>query len=206
MKQALLFATLLAGCAIAHAEPTSSEARKPGEFHAINITGTIGVDARIGPTTSVEVRGTTDRLKQVSTDVKNGVLVIGTKGELKNSHLRVIITAPSLDALTVSGTGELTVKGITSPRLDVSVPGTGQVTVAGTTTDLHLSIGGTGGVKAKELIAATASVTIAGTGQTVVHASRALDVTVSGTGAVEVYGKPEHVKKSISGTGAVSLH
>jgi len=203
-SQALLFAILCAGCTSASADPAqSSEPRKTAEFRAIDLIGTIAIEARIDRTTSVEVRGDADRIKQVTTEVKNGVLVVGTKGDMKHGKVRVIITAPDFSALTISGTGQLVANGISNSRLDVSIPGTGSITVTGKTGELRLAIAGTGGVKAKDLIATIARVDVQGTGEAVVHATRTLDATVSGTASIKVHGKPQ-VKKSISGVASIS--
>lgn len=204
-SQLLLFAILFAhGCTPAFAAPTqASEPRKTPEFHGIEITGTIAVEARIDRATTVEVRGDADRLKQVTTDVKNGVLVIGTKGKLDRSKLRVIVTAPDLSSLSLSGTGQLTASGIANARLDVSISGTGAVTLAGKTTELRLVVSGTGGVKAKDLISTNAKLEVVGTAEAVIHATRTLDATVSGTASIQVHGKPT-VKKSITGVAAIA--
>lgn len=206
-SELVLFSILLAhGCTPASADtPQASEARKLGDFHAIEVAGTIAVEARIAPTITVEVRGEADRLKQVTTDVQNGVLVINTKGKVERSHLRVIVTAPDLTALAISGTGELAATGIANARLDASIPGTGSMTLAGKTTDLHLAIRGSGSVMAKALLASSATLDIAGTGQATLYASKSIDATISGTAAVVVHGNPPSVKKSVTGTASFSV-
>jgi len=209
-SHAVLFALLLAGACTpaASADPRSApsaDVRKTGIFRGIEITGTIGVDAKVGPAASVEVRGEADRLVQVTTDVKNGVLVIGTKGELKDSHLRVIVTVPDLTAITISGTGELNASGISNAKLEVQIPGTGSVALSGTTENLTLSINGTGSVEAKQLVASSATIQIKGTGDVVAKATRAVDASVSGTGAIQVFGNPPSVKKSVTGTASIDV-
>ncbi|HEU0034106.1 MAG TPA: head GIN domain-containing protein [Kofleriaceae bacterium] len=204
-SQLALFAVLLAhGCATAAADPAqATETRKTPAFHAIDITGTLSVEARIAPTTSVELRGDADKLKQITTEVKNGTLVLGTVGKLQNTkRLHVVVTAPSLDALAIHGTGDLEVSGLAAPRLAITIPGTGAIRIAGKTQQLAVAVDGTGDVQAKNLIAEAATMTVAGTAQATVHATRTLDLDVSGTAAVKVLGKPA-VKKSITGTAAI---
>jgi hypothetical protein len=205
-SQLILFSILLAhASASGDPAPQASEVRKTADFHAIDIVGTIAVEARIDRATTVEVRGEADRIKQVTTDVKNGVLVINTKGKLDNSHLRVFVTAPDLSALTISGTGELTVHGLANGKLDLEIPGTGAMTLDGKTSALHVAIGGSGSLKAKSLLAESATIDVKGTGQATLYASKSIDANVSGTGAIKVYGKPASVKKSITGTAAFDV-
>jgi hypothetical protein len=208
----LLFAVLLAqACApTAAADPagsaSASEVRKTDPFRGIELAGTIEVEARIDPAARVEVFGEPDRLKQVTTSVQGGVLRIDTKGKLEKSHLRVVVTAPSLTSLSISGTGALRVSGLTGGALDVTIAGTGALQLAGKADTLRLTIPGTGDVRAKDLIVADATVDMQGTGAAKLHATRSLDARISGTGAIQVYGRPPSVKKSISGTGVVDVN
>lgn len=195
---------VLAGAA--HADPKqASEVRAATGFRAIDLAGTLQVEVRTGPL-RVEVTGDADRIAQVTTDVKGGTLVIGTKGKLRGvKQLKVIVSAPALDALTISGTGELVASGLAGAKLAVNIPGTGQMKLGGKVGSVAFAMDGTGSVEAQDLIAASAAIDIAGTGQAVVHATSAVDATISGTGAVKVLGNPASVKKSITGVGAIQL-
>lgn len=204
----LLFAAMFAlACSHAVADPAglASEVRKTDAFHGIEIAGTMIVDARIDATTRVEVIGDPDRFKQVFTSVKDGVLLIETKGNLNKSKLRMVVTAPSLDMVRVTGTGELRVSGIDGRAFDVSVPGTATVKASGKTTALRVEIEGTGDVRATDLIASDAKVSVQGTGNVKLHASRSLDAKIAGTGTIHVQGRPASVKKKILGTGVVNV-
>lgn len=204
----LLFAAMFAlACSHAAADPAGvvSEVRKTDAFRGIDIAGTMQVEARIDAATRVEVIGEPDRLKQVFTSVKDGVLVIETKGNLNKSRLRMVVTAPSLDMIRVSGTGELRVSGIDGRAFDVSVPGTGTVKVSGKTTALRVDIEGTGEVRTTDLIASDAKVSVQGTGNVKLHASRSLDAKIAGTGSIHVEGRPASVRKKILGTGVVNI-
>ena len=90
MNPRLALLSILLAASTAHAEP-----RSVASFHAIEITGTIQVEATIAPTVHVEVLGETDRLHQVKTEVKNGTLVIATVGDVKGARLRVVVSAPT---------------------------------------------------------------------------------------------------------------
>jgi hypothetical protein len=202
--QLLMFALALGGCAAARADVAQgSESRKTSEFHAIDVGGTISVEARIGPP-SIEVRGDVSHLKDVSTTVTNGVLVIATTPNLKNvKNLHVVVSAPALDALRISGTGQLDASGLSTARLEVDISGTGQMNLAGRATELRLAVAGTGAVRAKQLATTDTKLVVEGTAEATLHVTRTLDITVTGTAAINVTGKP-NIKKRVSGTIALN--
>jgi hypothetical protein len=63
---------------------------------------------------------------------------------------------------------------------------------------------GTGDAALERLLARDAHVVVSGTGAATVYATESLDASVSGTGGITYRGHPRHVKKSVSGTGAVA--
>jgi hypothetical protein len=201
---------LLALAAIAHAEPTTSQQRQVGAFHGIDLAGTMEVEVTVGKPASVEVTGEADLVDKVTTKVKDGVLVIDTP-ELHNhrhhrdSHLRVIVTAPDLDALMISGTGAMKIAGIANDRLAIDLGGTGALTASGSTGALHVAVSGTGEIAGKQLMAKDVVVDVGGTGSARLNASRSLDARISGTGSIHVSGHPSQVKKSVSGLGSIHI-
>lgn len=207
MKHLLIGLVVVSGCRSAAADPSpTSDLRKTPAFHAIELTGSIVVEARIDRATRVEVRGDADRIADVSTTVRDGVLAIGTKrylGKVTGTPLRVIVTAPDLSALTISGSGQILASGLANARLDVAIPGAGQITVFGKTTAVRLDIAGTGSIDAGGLVAETAAIEASGTAQATLHATKTLDTKISGTAAITVHGKPR-VTKSNSGIVAIS--
>jgi hypothetical protein len=128
--------------------------------------------------------------REVITTVKNGVLVIDTKfpqhDRHGHHHLKALVTAPDLTSIAISGTGAMKVTGITNDRLSISVPGTGEVA-------------------AKELAAKDATVEISGTGSATLRATQSLDATITGTGSIDVHGRPARVKKAVTGLGSIHI-
>jgi hypothetical protein len=200
-----LFALLLA-LGAAKADPNASEARSVPAFHAIDLAGTIEVDVTVGKPASVQVSGEPDLLDQVITTVKDGVLVIDTRRELKKrNHLRASVTVPDLTAIALSGTGAMKVSGVANESFGISLPGTGQVAVTGSTSSLRVVVDGTGEIAAKDLAAKAATVEVNGTGSATLRVSQSLEAKVTGTGSIDVHGKPARVKKSVSGVGSIHI-
>lgn len=204
----LAFALLMGlACARADAQPPRlDDVRTVGAFRGIDIQGTLVVEARIDRTPRVVVRGDADLVKLVTTRVENGVLVLDTPDDFpkrlgrKNGNLEVVVSAPALATLTISGTGKLDVTGLAGDALAVNVPGTGALRLAGQVQRLQLSVPGTAELEARGLVASTVALDVAGTANLVVHARKALDASVVGTAVVRVHGKPASVKKQVRGT------
>jgi len=201
-----LLVVILAGSSSAYANPVTTEARTPGMFHAVELKGALGVEIRVDNKTSVEVTGEPDVLKQVSTDVKAGALVIDVHGRL-NTHeqLKVVVTTPSLDAVSLSGAGTIRVQGIKTARFALDVGGSGTLDLAGTAEDLTVDMGGAGNINAKDLATKTATVTLGGTGNATLTATDKLSAKLTGVGNVTVYGHPKSVSKSVTGVGSIRL-
>ncbi len=211
MKRAIsVLAPLFLAFAVAtvHADgPLTSEPRPVGAFHAIEIAGTLEVEVAVGKAAHVEVAGEADLVGKITATVKDGVLVLDTPKHLRNHHhLRATVTVPALDAITISGTADMKVAGITGDSLAINVSGTGQLDVAGTTASLSIAVDGTGQIDAGTLAAKDARIDVRGTGQATLRAAQSVDVKISGTGSVDILGKPARVKKSVTGTGAVQVH
>jgi hypothetical protein len=203
----LAFAVGLVQTGTASADsPIIQEARQVGAFHSITIAGALKVEVTVGKPARVELSGESDLLGKVTTTVKDGVLVIDTPKRLQGrNHLRATVTMPDLQSLLISGTADMKVTGVANAALAISVPGTGSLTIAGSTDALSLIVDGTGQITADKLAAKDARVEISGTGSASLRASQSIDVNVSGTGSVNVAGKPARVRKSVTGTASVQI-
>jgi len=116
----------------------------------------------------------------------------------------VAVSVPSLDALTVQGSGNISVTGINSPSLTVRLPGSGTIHAAGTTTRLDVAIGGSGTALLSRLIAHDATASINGSGSIALTATHSLDASISGSGTIFYTGNPAQVTRSVTGSGTIS--
>lgn len=196
----------LLACSVS-AGPLSAQPRATGDFHAVELRGTADVNVRLARATSVEVSADADVLGRVTTDVKDGTLVIATHGVVRSAHaITVTVSTPSLDAVSLTGTGRLTVAGIDAPAFAASLTGTGEIDLAGQAGAGIYAIEGTGDLRAKDLAAKSATGSMEGTGSLELTATDQLTISVDGTGDVEVFGHPRAITKSIHGVGNVRVH
>ena len=173
-------------------------------FSGIDLAGSNNVTVMAGARQSVVVHADTNLLSRVTTQVKAGKLIIGDVGSFAaKSPMYVEVSVPSLAALDLSGSGNITVTGIKASRLTVTLPGSGDISASGSVTRLNISIDGSGNAQCSGLIARNVDVVVSGSGDIFVTATQSLDAKVAGSGAVLYSGNPQ-VTTSITGSGDVT--
>ena len=182
------------------------QARDVAAFHGIDLAGSNNVVIRVGAKQSVVVKADDNLLDRVTTDVQSGELVIGnTPGSFTtNSPMSVEVGVPSLDAVTLSGSGNIVVTGVDATSFDVSLPGSGTLTGDGTATRLDVTVSGSGMVQLTRLVATEARADVSGSGSIFLTATKSLDASVSGSGAIIYTGSPQDVTRNVTGSGAIT--
>jgi hypothetical protein len=184
---------------------TAAETREVPSFTGVELAGGNNVTVRVGGERSVVVRGDDNLLSRITTEVEDGHLVVGqTPGSFETtSPTRVEVSVPSLDDVTLSGSGILSVTGIEAENATVTLSGSGIVRASGTAIRLDVDVPGAGEADLRELVARDVSAVVSGSGLVLVSATESLDASVLGSGAVLYSGDPADVKTSITGSGAV---
>ena len=204
IRRITLFA--LAASSVASAAPLATETRPTGDYHAVELAGTIDVEVQVGGARRVDVIGDADVLDHVTTELRDGRLVVSTHGNFHPEHkTKVAITMPALDAVVLSGTGTIAVAGIAAPKLAIAVRGTGTISLTGSVDDVAYQLSGTGTVRGQDLAARSAVVAVEGTGSIALRASDSVNVAISGVGSVDVFGHPRSITKSNHGSGHVTM-
>jgi len=181
-----------------------SQPRTVGHFTAIELDsiGALTVD-RTG-TYSLTVT-TDDNLQSVVTSqVKNGTLVLAESGCHNCSPTKIVfqVTVGNLSKIDLPSTGDASITNLNEPSFVADVAGTGSLTLSGKADLLEINLSGTGSCDAHNLAAQRATIDIDGTGSVRVNASSELDGKVSGTGSIHYAGSPK-VSQKISGTGPI---
>ena len=181
-----------------------SEHRNVDDFTHVELAGTSKVTVHAGRPKDVVVRGDDNLLHLITTKVTGETLVVSQKGDFTSQHgIEVDVSTPSLDGVKLSGTGSLAVAGVRAARFDVDLTGTGSLDAGGTAERLDLMLSGVGSARLKQLVSADTHVDLSGTGSATVVATKSLEATLSGSGSVTYYGKPQHVKTKVTGAGAI---
>ncbi len=184
----------------------ATQARDAAAFNSVELAGSNNVLIRVGEKRSVVVRADDNLLDRVTTEVQSGKLVIAnTPGSFTTkSPMSVEVNVPTLNALTLTGSGNIVVNGIETESLKVTLPGSGTLTGSGTATRLDVTVSGSGTVQFTQLVANDAQAVVSGSGTIFITATTTLDASVSGSGAILYTGNPQDVTKSVTGTGAIA--
>lgn len=183
----------------------AAQTRAVGAFSGVELAGSNLVAIRVGSPSSVVVHADDNLLKFVTTEVQDGRLVVGETGGSFSSKtpMRVDVTTPSLDAVTLSGSGIVAVTGIGGPSFTIAVPGSGVIRASGTTSRLDVSVDGSGDAELQGLTAKAVHATVQGSGRVAVTATESLDASIPGSGAITYGGSPAQVTTHVTGSGAV---
>jgi Putative auto-transporter adhesin, head GIN domain len=183
----------------------ATETRDLPPFSSVELAGSNIVTIRVGKEQSVVVRADNNLVDRVTTAVQDGSLVIGDipGSYTTKSPMSVTVSVPSLDALTLTGSGLIAVSDIEASSLTVSLPGSGVLRASGAATELDVTLGGSGDAQLEQLITSDVRAVVSGSGRIVLTATKSLDASVSGSGAIMYSGNPQEVTKSITGSGAI---
>jgi hypothetical protein len=179
---------------------------------------------RQGDQQEVVVKAQQNLIDNMKFKVENGQLRITYDRPVwKSKGIRIYMTTPNLDRISVSGSGNVTSDGtfrnLGDLALSVSgsgnlkfeceaqavkgkISGSGNVMIKGSGSELDCQISGSGNVNAGDFAVKSATVKISGSGNATVNASEDLEAQVSGSGDIRYKGKPS-LKSKTSGSGNV---
>lgn len=205
-----------------------TETRKVSDFTAIEMDYPAQVTVTQGNSVSVRIEAEDNVLTGLQTRVRNNKLEIFYRvedGEHINptKAVKINITVKDLKEVDFGSAGDLTLGGIETDELDISVSGAGtlklndiavkdlsvdlsgagSMSASGEADNFNLTISGFGSFDGKELHNKTARVNLSGAGSATLWVDDELDAEISGAGSVNYYGSPE-VTKQVSGVGGVS--
>lgn len=183
----------------------ATETREVPAFTGLELAGTNTVTVQVGSPQSVRVTADDNLLDKVTTTVQGGDLVIDDVGSwTTKSPMRVVVTTPSLDRVALSGTGTITVTGVSATGFTAELSGSGTVVAAGSADRLTGVLPGSGTLALSGLVARDVTARLDGTGTIRVTARSSLDADLGGTGAIVYAGNPSKVTRNIGGTGSIS--
>jgi hypothetical protein len=185
-----------------------SESRDVSGFDEVELRGfgNLSIEQTGGESLTVEAEE--DVLPKLATEVVNGRLIIGPEPGTTvrtTGPIDYELTVENLNALEVSGSGNVQAEGIETDRLAVTVGGAGNVKIGGEADEQEVNVSGSGVYRAEDLESREAKVGVAGAGSAIVNASEELDADVGGAGSVEYVGDPD-VEQDVSGAGRLSKH
>lgn len=180
------------------------EIRETTDFDAVILNGVADVEVVIGDEKSVTITGDQNMLNEIATYVVNDALVIGYTRSFwslflfDESSVKVEITIPELNRVSIGGVGSITAVGITAEDFETAISGEGSVELQGGAVRSLVSISGAGEYNGVEFDSVEVGVRITGDGDVHVSASETLDISIPGNGTVMYTGTPEIIERIIS--------
>jgi len=181
-----------------------TEARKIEPFSKIEIKSGADMDISIGQQQSVELEAEDNILPVVTTEVKDGTLIVSSTANYNTDKgVKAHIVVPSLKGITITGAGDVSVKGINEPKFALTIKGAGDIKLEGKAEELSVDLAGAGDVDTRQLAVQRATVNLRGAGDVKVRAEKTLEANLRGKGDIRYTGNPEEVIQNISGLGDV---
>jgi len=224
----LLVLALLAGLpGVAAAQASEGRTYTPGNFDAVEISGSADVRFTQGPSDQVFIRGGDEVQRTIVLEVRNGSLRIDQGGAWRfwdPNRVRIEVQARDLSRVTISGAGDfvapapvrverlvVNISGAGSARferldaraLSFQITGKGDGQVAGTAKELLVKISGHGEFRGEDLRSELCEVQVSGVGNARVWSVDQLRLSVAGVGKIDYWGTPQ-VQRRISGAATIN--
>lgn len=224
----LFIASSLVGCtdAIVGNGNIVQVGREVPNFQDLSTKGSIDVEIQPGENYTVKIVGDENIIPYVMTEVRNGELQVyyQDKISIRNGNIKVMVSAPFLNNISTSGSGNITSTGIISnnqmititsagsgnvdlqvygPAVKLRGSGSGDFTLSGQTKDMECTLSGSGDLDSKDLKAENVKVKISGSSNARLFAAADLSATISGSGNILYWGNPALSEVKISGSGKV---
>ena len=142
-----------------------------------------------------------DGPERVTLRWENGSL----NGWSDSERISIVVTAPSVTAFDMEGSSDVKIRDYDQDTLAIDLSGSGEIEVDGRATTLELDISGSGEADLSRLILTDANVAIAGSGEARLGPTGRADISISGSGDVELTEQPATLNQSISGSGDIDV-
>ncbi len=224
---AWVFLLTLLSTLFIYGQSTEKETRNLSGFTKVSFGVPGYLYISLGSDYKVVLEGDRDFISEIDTDISNGKLVIkrDSWSSFNNKKVVVNITMPSIEALSVSGSGQaelvdalktgslkLGVSGsgriylndISAENLDCGISGSGDIVLKGngSVSNGDINISGSGKYAGESVKLDMADISISGSGSCLCHVTGSLEAHVSGSGNVAYLGNPK-VDARVSGSGRV---
>ncbi|MBF2717841.1 GIN domain-containing protein [Agrobacterium vitis] len=119
------------------------------------------------------------------------------------SKLDISVSGPAITDWKLLGSGDLSLSQINQPQLRLDIKGSGSVSATGAADTVDVDISGSGTAQLRRLTAQSARIVILGSGNADMTALKDADVSISGSGNVDLSGHPTLRRSEINGSGRI---
>lgn len=181
------------------------EERTVPEFSKIEISGALIVEAVANDEFGLTIEADENLLGNIKTLVDDeGTLRVFPESTIRaRGPVLVKISAPSIEAISVSGASRVNASRLKNDTLTVDSSGASKIILSGSTDEIVLDISGASVISADELVSRKAVVDSSGASRIALNVSESIEVDCSGASRVTYAGNPAVIKKSTSGASSV---
>ena len=184
---------------------TTAEDRNVNGFHGIDVGGVYQVEITAQKEYSVRIEADDNLLPLIKTEVDDSILKIESEKRISpKSKIRIIIGAPNIDDLDISGVANVTLNDIKNDKLNIDSSGASKIKITGETAKLTVDVSGATKIDAENLTTANANIEASGASNVTVNVSGELRADASGASRIIYTGSPTNVIKDTSGASKVS--
>ncbi len=207
---------------------TTTITRSTSNYNSVHCAGSFDYVLIAGDEGYITIKGESNLLQYIVTEVKHGQLVIKTKNGTqltpsRNKKITIKIPFEDIDAVSLSGSGDLwnedlihsnNFEAVLSGSGDVvlniqvnaaigKISGSGDLTLKGSTNDLVASVKGSGDFHGFHLKSTNTNVSVTGSGDADVFCNGHLKGRVTGSGDISYKGHPINEDFKIVGSGSI---
>lgn len=201
----------------------TTETRNVDAFTGVSTSALVLVELKSGSPCAVTLEGEADAIKSVTTEVKDGILVIGQDGKSKGGPVTVIVTVSDLKKIEIGGpatlnsaatfvTETIEIDGsggsqmefnVNATTVKVELSGASSLRLCGTATNLDANLSGASQMRAGCLDAQVVNVETSGASEASVMASQKVTAKSSGASDILIYG--DAPERNVETSGASSI-
>lgn len=182
--------------------------RAIGALPALDVSGSLPVEVRVGPAPSLVVEADSNLLPLIRTETQGDTLRIYSEKSLRSkTPLRIVYTTPRLSEVRASGATRVEVEGLNGAPLDVRRSGSSEVRLSGKVASLNTRSSGSGLLDASRLQLEGIDATLSGSsrvrlGQVKGDHAR---MELSGSSSLDASGAVRSLSARVSGSANVDL-
>ncbi|MCX6152650.1 MAG: DUF2807 domain-containing protein [Candidatus Kapabacteria bacterium] len=197
--------------------------RNISKFNSLTLSGSGNVYLIQGADEKVVVETDDNIMSNVFTDLHGKVLELGTHGWNSPTKLNFYITVKNINAVSVSGSGQISSSAIKTDYMELNINGSGKIIIdnlvssnlinevsgsgeiqvnSGITDYTECDISGSGRIDLLRLTSNKCKISISGSGDCKINVVNDLRASISGSGNVYYHGNPQGIDLHSSGSGA----
>lgn len=193
---------------IGNGQSITVERAAPSPFDELEVQGPIRVEVTRGEYSSLAVMADSNLIELIETRVSGTTLMVGLKPDVSietRGELRVTLKAPQIKRARLSGSGDVILEDLVQAEVRLQVRGSGDIVVDGTVNSAELQVQGSGDIRGGNLRAQRVDAAVQGSGDIRAYAQTAARAHVTGSGDIDIAGRPSQRDVRVVGSGNVNF-